>query len=714
MQNWLRPARALGNDGNSATGWFLGPKAENIDILKMLVDEALAAHAQARETYQPGDPTIITDKVRENRDYSKAVAGLKKEAAELNRMLADSAPVFSMRSHGHMLWDQTLAAAAGYFSALLYNQNNVAAEASPVTTWLEMEVGKELCRMLGYRGGAALTPWGHITCDGSVANIEALWAARNAKFFATAVKAALIEVPELKSMAPLIDVRWRDGAQVRLIDLDPWRLLNVPMSETVALVSKIAERLPERDLALALDAANQMIAPFSLSELGVLDFYRRHGLGDSPAPVACAPVTGHYSWPKAGNLLGVQLHKVRVDLRARIDMRELERALEGLARTKTPVVAVVAVIGTTAESSLDPLTEILGLREKLREGYGLDFAVHCDAAWGGYFACCITSQVRVPEPEVSDYALTQYRKLGEADSITVDPHKGGFAPYPAGALCYRDGRTRQLIALKAPVVIHGEAEPTVGVFGVEGSKPGAAAASVYLSHKVVGLDRDGYGQIHRQCLWTSKRLYARLATMFDRDPIQPSPFRIAMFHKLPAERDGLGADRIAVENALLRKFVGLTNAQLWDLVAADKEVGTLFDDMGSDLTIVNYAFNFRLPDGGWNADVEACNRLNDKIYALCSVAKSFDPQKLALRPDLILTGSRYDAATFGETFVNDFGGRLGLANIGQTPLAFLISTTMNPWSTDTDQGDFLETVEKALRDAAYRAAVALGLAIKTV
>ena len=38
-----------------------------------------------------------------------------------------------------------LAGIAGYFAAMLYNQNNVAAEASPVTTLLEIQVGQDFC-----------------------------------------------------------------------------------------------------------------------------------------------------------------------------------------------------------------------------------------------------------------------------------------------------------------------------------------------------------------------------------------------------------------------------------------------------------------------------------------------------------------------------------------------------------------------------------------
>jgi hypothetical protein len=45
----------------------------------------------------------------------------------------------------------------------------VAFEASPITTILELEVGKQLCEMLGYKFGSTpeTEPWGHIACDGT-------------------------------------------------------------------------------------------------------------------------------------------------------------------------------------------------------------------------------------------------------------------------------------------------------------------------------------------------------------------------------------------------------------------------------------------------------------------------------------------------------------------------------------------------------------------
>lgn len=69
---------------------------------------------------------------------------------------------------------------------MLYNQNNVATEASAVTTAIEQEVGEDLCKMLQFRShvdGFDKTQfphaWGHITSCGSVANFEGAWAARS-------------------------------------------------------------------------------------------------------------------------------------------------------------------------------------------------------------------------------------------------------------------------------------------------------------------------------------------------------------------------------------------------------------------------------------------------------------------------------------------------------------------------------------------------------
>ena len=67
---------------------------------------------------------------------------------EASTKTSQEQPVFSL-PQGHVLWDTALPANLGYMSAMFYNQNNCALEASTVTSKYEMEVGKDLCVMLG-------------------------------------------------------------------------------------------------------------------------------------------------------------------------------------------------------------------------------------------------------------------------------------------------------------------------------------------------------------------------------------------------------------------------------------------------------------------------------------------------------------------------------------------------------------------------------------
>ena len=88
-----------------------------------------------------------------------------------------------------MAWDITMPSFLGYVSGMLWNQNNVDATSSPVTTKFEIEVGQQLCKLMRF-DDSKVTPWGHLTGCGSVANIESMWAARNTKFHPLALKDA--------------------------------------------------------------------------------------------------------------------------------------------------------------------------------------------------------------------------------------------------------------------------------------------------------------------------------------------------------------------------------------------------------------------------------------------------------------------------------------------------------------------------------------------
>jgi glutamate/tyrosine decarboxylase-like PLP-dependent enzyme len=699
-QELQTPLALEGRGAGTPEAWFLGPRAENDELLRDLIREAIDSHAEFRRRFHPEDPSHLDSAIRGSPEFRDGVERLKREARALFEKLQLSAPFASMRYQGHMLWDQALPATIGQFAAGLYNQNNVAAEASPVTTRLEIEAGNDLCRMLGYavpEPGQEPTgpmPWGHITSGGTVANIEAMWAARNLKFFGVAARAAIREVPLLAPARDLEVPLW-SGEMARLIDLDPWTLLNLDLDVLAGLVPAFAER------GISIDAATNALRGYTLSNVGLVGFYRNF-LPNMPEPVFLVPATGHYSWPKAATVLGLGRNAVivqRVDIDARLDLEHVEVTLGELLRRRVPLIAVVAVIGSTEESAVDPIADLLALRARFR-ARGLNFSLHADAAWGGYFRTMLREEGQpggrpsVPTFPMSDYTRAQYEALPGADSITVDPHKGGYVPYPAGALCYRNAAFRDAISLRAPVVFHSQTEPTVGVYGLEGSKPGAAAASVWLAHRVIRPDSSGYGRILGQCMWTSKRLFCRLATLED------PRFGVTLFNRTPAERRRAPTRTLNNERSLMRRFAELDNAGLQALLHSDARARELFSQIGSDQVILAFALNAKLPDGSSNPDLAHANALNERVFALCSV---IEPRKDFNEVELILTSSRFDPAIYGQGFVERFCRRMGVVAPPGEAVDFLISTTMDPWTTEANGFDFLETIEGALRRAAHRA-----------
>lgn len=133
----------------------------------------------ATDTRSPSQP-FITQGIRESQIYTLQTKQIYSALETLLNSLNEySVPFYSPRYSAHMCVDQSMPAILGYLATMFYNPNNVAFEASPFTTLIELEVGRQLCEMLGFNTDASVEymplSWGHITCDGSVANLESIW-----------------------------------------------------------------------------------------------------------------------------------------------------------------------------------------------------------------------------------------------------------------------------------------------------------------------------------------------------------------------------------------------------------------------------------------------------------------------------------------------------------------------------------------------------------
>lgn len=685
---------------------FLGTRGSNAKYMQELMGYAVLGNVNYRKSYFPDDPDYLDAAVQQSQGFKNTMQLMGYEYDKLIKQLQSSGTFFSMRTVGHMLWDCTMPGILGYFAALLYNQNNVAAEASPVTTLIEMHVGNELCKMLGYSvnpigkkpGEFTLPPgkitgWGHITCDGSVANLEGLWMARNLKFYATSVRAAIMNeaglAPARNFMVTLLD-----GTAARLLSLDSWTILNLPIDEVLAMADNIATKY-----SIDIKDVSALIANYTVQSIGYHEILTKYLPDIKGTPVSICTATKHYSWPKGAAILGIganNMWSIKVDLNARMNVSDLRLALDRCILEKIPVMNVVVIIGTTEESSVDPLKDILKAREDYRK-LGLEFAIHVDAAWGGYYKTMLnsadetdpTSFTAIDDAAIialpmSKYVTEQYQVMQLADSITVDPHKSGYVPYPAGGLCYRNSAMRNLVSFTAPVVYHGGVDPTVGVYGVEGSKPGAAAAAVYFSHKVIRPNTDGYGKISGECFFNAKRFYASLVCL----NIQQLPFFVVPLIPIPAVQQNKSKEEIQKQYEFIRdRIVNKTNQQL----IADTEAFTLFKELGGDQTIITYMYNFYNTDKSVNSDETKLNKFNFAIYQKFS----FTPTDTDIHDtELVVTASAFTRNVYGDLLMDNLRKRLGLSGnyTAEESLNFIISTIMNPWLSNTVKGSFIPQI----------------------
>jgi glutamate/tyrosine decarboxylase-like PLP-dependent enzyme/anti-sigma regulatory factor (Ser/Thr protein kinase) len=505
---------------------FLGPKAENADLVEQMLLRVYRDYASWRRNFHPEDPAVIQPEDQRSPAYDEFVSRFERELFTLLGELKTGIPFYSPRYIGHMLADVSLPALVGYIATMLYNPNNVSWEASPVTTLLEIEVARDLAQMLGLADTPEQTGsiWGHITSGGTLANIEAIWVAKAVKFLPIAVRDAAADLGVTGLTV--------GGGQRDLHGMTAWELVNLRPSEALDLKEQMVlgyvKQHRELTEAEALAHANDRLKRYDILSLGDHAFFARLSHHDTLEPgIMFAPHTIHYSWVKGPGAIGIgaqQVVPIPVNADYRMDTGRLRQKLEWALQEKRPVIAVVGVVGTTEEGAVDPMDELIGLREESVQ-QNQSFSLHCDAAYGGYIAACFRSaggELRELGDMQQEYAgwpsaqvYQSFSALKGVDSVTVDPHKLGFVPYPAGAIVFRDGRVKELVAQEAAYALGGRTirqpgEIYIGKYILEGSKPGAAAAATFLSHRVVPLNENGYGAVLGLTMHSARAFHDRI------------------------------------------------------------------------------------------------------------------------------------------------------------------------------------------------------------
>src|SRR6266540_4047215 len=157
--------RAAAGAAGVEPGALSRPGGEVIVDLEEQVRAALELAARFQQRWGPYQP----------HPASRVDSGRLAAAwAEYGERLQDNYPFFHPRYAGQMLKPPHPVAIAAYLAAMTINPNNHALDGGPATGAMEKELVRELAAM--FRLPRATL--GHLTSSGTIANLEALWVAR--------------------------------------------------------------------------------------------------------------------------------------------------------------------------------------------------------------------------------------------------------------------------------------------------------------------------------------------------------------------------------------------------------------------------------------------------------------------------------------------------------------------------------------------------------
>ncbi len=210
------------------------------------------------------------------------------------------------------------------------------------------------------------------------------------------------------------------------------------------------------------------------TEANILALWAARNLAKREKHEVILSFSSHFSFDKAADLLGLKLIKIGLNSRFQINIKAVEKAIN--ANT----VAIIGNAGTTDLGVVDSIPELSEI------ALANDIYLHVDAAFGGFV---------LPFLENLGFQAPNFDfRFPGVHSITIDPHKMGLAPIPAGGILFRDSSIMKSIGMKVSYLAGGETNLTTLV----GTRSGASAIAVWAL--LMHLRRAGYEAVVKRCM----------------------------------------------------------------------------------------------------------------------------------------------------------------------------------------------------------------------
>jgi aromatic-L-amino-acid decarboxylase len=282
--------------------------------------------------------------------------------------------------------------------------------------------------------------------------------------------------------------------------------------------------LPENFDAVINDTASvgSLCAMAAAREFTNLDIRKKglSGRNDFPRLRIYTSDQAHSSIEKAAIVLGIgqeNIIKIASDEKYRMDIIELEATLKNdLAHGIKPV-CVIATIGTTSTTSIDPVEEIAALCKKYK------IWLHVDAAYGG-------SAAVIPEMR------SLFAGWEQADSIIVNPHKWLFTPIDCSVLfCRRPEILKQAFSLTPEYLRTAEADEVKNYMDY-GVALGRRFRALKLWMVIRALGTEKITNILRKHIAFAQKLSIIIEQHPSFELLAPAPFSALVFRFVPKKK----------------------------------------------------------------------------------------------------------------------------------------------------------------------------------
>jgi L-2,4-diaminobutyrate decarboxylase len=182
------------------------------------------------------------------------------------------------------------------------------------------------------------------------------------------------------------------------------------------------------------------------------------------------------------------LRSIAADAGGRMDPNALERQIKQDLQAGFMPMCVIGVAGTSATGSIDPLEPIADIAA----AHGL--WLHVDGAAGMAFASL---------PEMRHH----FRGMGQADSITIDPHKWLFMPHGIGCLLVKSGTMLRESFEAASPYAEDPDEPDLYQMSLAGTRQWRSLG-LWMAFKQLGVE--GYRTLLRTMIAALRHLEERI------------------------------------------------------------------------------------------------------------------------------------------------------------------------------------------------------------